>query len=143
MVIGPAQPQDLSAIEALLVEGDLHLDVCRRLGHLLVARHQGSAAGCIGMEVYGRDALFRSLAVTPAYRGMGLAHRLCKGLVERAVAQGVREAYLLTKTIAPLAEVWGFQRFDRAGARLAIRETTEFRGACCASAMAMRRDLLA
>ena len=50
------------------------------------------------MEVYGGDALFRSLAVTPAYRGMGLARRFYEALVQRAVAQGVRDAYLLTKT---------------------------------------------
>jgi len=116
VVIEPPQPGDLSTIEALLAEGDLHLDVSQHLAHFLVARHQGRAVGCIGMEVYGPDALFRSLVVTSAYRGMGLAHRLYEALVERAVAQGVRRAYLLMKTIAPLAGVWGFQRFDRAEA---------------------------
>jgi len=142
VAIEPARSSDLPAIEALLAEEDLHLDVSEHLAHFLVARRQGKVVGCIGMEVYGPDALFRSLAVTPAYRGMGLAHRLYGALVERAVAQGVRRAYLLTKTIAPLAEAWGFQRFDRAEAPLAIRETTEFRGSCCTSAVALRRDLL-
>jgi N-acetylglutamate synthase-like GNAT family acetyltransferase len=141
VVVEPAQPGDLSAIEALLTEGDLHLDVSQHLAYFLVARHQGRAVGCIGMEACGGDALFRSLAVTPAYRGMGLAHRLYRTLVERAAAHGVRRAYLLTKTIAALAEAWGFQRFDRAEAPPTIRDTTEFRGACCTSAIAMRREL--
>jgi N-acetylglutamate synthase-like GNAT family acetyltransferase/2-polyprenyl-3-methyl-5-hydroxy-6-metoxy-1,4-benzoquinol methylase len=143
VTIEAAGPDQLSAIRALLAEGDLHMDVEAHLPHFLVAQHQGKVVGCIGMEIYGSDALFRSLAVTPAYRGIGLAHRLYQALVARAVAQGVRRAYLLTQTIAPLAEAWGFRRFDRAEAPPAIRETTEFRGACCATAVAMRRDLLA
>jgi N-acetylglutamate synthase-like GNAT family acetyltransferase len=93
------------------------------------------------MEVYGPDALFRSLAVTPGYRGLGLARRLYEKLVERARAKGVERAYLLTKTIEPLAESWGFRQIDRAQAPEAIRDTSEFRGACCASAVAMWRHL--
>jgi SAM-dependent methyltransferase len=141
VAIEPARPDELPAIQSLLTEGDLHLDMEAHLPHFLVARHEGKAVGCIGMEVYGPDALFRSLAVTPAYRGLGLASRLHAALVERATAQGVRRAYLLTKTIAPLAEVWGYRRIERAEAPAAIRETTEFRGACCASAVAMWKEL--
>jgi N-acetylglutamate synthase-like GNAT family acetyltransferase len=141
VAIEAARPDELPAIQALLAEGELHLDMEVHLSRFLVARHQGEPVGCIGMEVYGGDALFRSLAVAPAYRGMGLAHRLYQALVERAVARGVERAYLLTKTIAPLAEAWGFRRIDRAEAPAAIRDTTEFRGVCCASAVAMRRDL--
>jgi amino-acid N-acetyltransferase len=66
---------------------------------------------------------------------------LYEKLVERARAKGVERAYLLTKTIEPLAESWGFRQIDRAQAPEAIRDTSEFRGACCASAVAMWRHL--
>jgi hypothetical protein len=62
-------------------------------------------------------------------------------LVVRAIGQGVERAYLLTTTIASLAESWGFQRIDRKEVPAAIQATRQFDGACCASAVAMRQDL--
>ncbi len=141
VVVEATRPEDLPAIHALLREGELPADVERFLGDFLVARHRGSVVGCIGMETYGADGLFRSLAVTAAYRGLGLATRLHESLVTRARSRGVRRAYLLTKTVEPLAARWGFVRIDRAAAPAAIQATTEFAGACCASAAAMQRTL--
>jgi len=141
VTIEPARPQDLPDVQALLAEADLPGDVEAHLRDSLVARHEGRVVGCVGMEVYGSDALFRSLAVTPAYRGLGLAHRLYDALVEQARATGIERAYLLTRTIAPLAEAWGFRRLDRAHVPQGIQRTSEFRGACCASAVAMWQDL--
>jgi amino-acid N-acetyltransferase len=59
----------------------------------------------------------------------------------RAAARGVERAYLLTTSIVPLAESWGFHRVDRGGVPAAIQDTSQFRGACCASAVAMRQDI--
>ena len=87
------------------------------------------------------DALFCSLAVEAAYRGAGLGRRLYDALVVRAIGQGVERTYLLTTTIASLAEAWGFRRLDCGEVPAAIRQTRQFDGACCASAVAMRQDL--
>jgi arsenite methyltransferase len=142
VTIEPAKKGDRSAIEALLAEAGLPTDVEPHLGDFLVARHRGDVIGCTGMEVQDRDALFRSLAVSPAYRGAGVGRRLYEALVERARAKGVERAYLLTTTIVPLAESWGCQQVDRDSVPAAIRKTAQFQGACCASAVAMRKDLL-
>ena len=136
-----ARQEDLHAMQDLLGEAELPADVNPHRQDFLVARHQGRVVGCVGMEIRGSDALFRSLAVMPAYRGLGLARRLYDAMVERARAKGVEWAYLLTKTIAPLAEAWGFRRIERTQVPTGIQETSEFRGACCASAVAMWRDL--
>ena len=141
VTIEPARPQDLPDVQALLEEADLLGDVEAHVANFLVARHAGRVVGCVGMEICASDALFRSLAVTPAYGGMGLAHRLYDALVEKARAKGVERAYLLTRTIAPLAEAWGFRRLDRTQVPMRIQETSEFRGACCASAVAMWQNL--
>ncbi len=69
VTIEPATEGDLPAVEALLAEAGLPTDVAPHLADFLVARHQGTIVGCAGMEVQGSDALFRSLAVAPAYRG--------------------------------------------------------------------------
>jgi N-acetylglutamate synthase-like GNAT family acetyltransferase len=137
----PARQEDLHAMQDLLGEEELPADVEPHLPDFLVARHRGRVVGCVGMEIRGLDALFRSLAVMPAYRGLGLARRLYEALLEQARTKGVERAYLLTKTIAPLAEAWGFRRLEPTQVPTGIQETSEFRGACCASAVAMWRDL--
>lgn len=140
---GAAGDGELPAIETLLAEAGLPTDVAPHLGHFLVARHQGRVVGVVGMEVQGPDALFRSLAVSPTFQGAGLGRRLYDALSEKARSLGVERAYLLTTTIEPLAASWGFRRVERAEVPAAILGTTQFQGGCCASAVAMRRDLRA
>lgn len=141
VVIESANTDDLPSIQDLLNDEVLPADAEPHLGDFLDARHQGRVVGCIGMEIRGSDALFRSLVVAPAYRGLGLARRLYEALVEHARVRGVERAYLLTTTIESLAEAWGFRRIDRAQVPEAIQETSEFRGSSCASAVAMWQDL--
>jgi len=143
VTIGPAAKSEAPAIEALLAEAGLPTDVEPHLGDFLVARHCGKVIGCTGMEVQGLDALFRSLVVRPDYRQAGIGQRLYDALVENARGKGVQKAYLLTTTIVSLAESWGFQRLARDEVPEAIRDTAQFRGECCVSAVAMWKDLTA
>jgi len=137
----PAQAEDISAIKTLLAEAELPGDVEGHRDDFLVARHEKKVVGCVGMEVRGSDALFRSLAVTPAYRGIGLGQRLYTTLEELAKRRGVTRAFLLTNSIEALVERWGFHRINRAQVPQAIQETSEFRSGCCASAVPMGKDL--
>ncbi|HSB79285.1 MAG TPA: arsenite methyltransferase [Candidatus Methylomirabilis sp.] len=141
VTIEPAMEGDLPAIEALLEEATLPTYVAPHLADFLVARHHGEVVGCAGMEAQGTSALFRSLAVSSAYRGARVGRRLYEALVEKARGKGVERAYLLTTTIASLAESWGFRRIERGEVPAAIRETTQFQGGCCATAVAMSQDL--
>lgn len=141
VVVVPAGEDDVPAIQALLAEAELPADVEAHLANFLVARHAKRVVGCAGMEVSGSDALLRSLAVAPAYRGLGLGQRLYVALEELAKRKGINRAYLLTTTIEPLAESWGFRRLDRDQVPPAIQETSEFRGGCCASAVPMCKEL--
>ena len=141
VAMGPAREDDVSAIQGLLTEAELPADVEAHLANLLVARHGEKVVGCVGMEVRGTDALFRSLVVTPAYRGLGLGRRLYAALEDLAKRRGVERAYLLTNTIEALAESWGFLRIDRAQVPPAVQETSEFRGGCCASTVPMWKEL--
>jgi len=141
--IDPATNEDLAEIRALLRQAGLPDDIKGDDAHFLAARIAGRVVGGVGMEVRGEAALFRSLVVTPAARGLGIAQRLSDALAAMARAQGVRTAYLLTTTIEPLAERWGFRRIERSHVPAAIQDSSEFAGQCCTSAVAMRRDLTA
>ena len=141
LAIEHARAEDLPAIQALLAAVGLPTDAEPHLADFLVARHQGKVVGCVGMEACGVEALFRSLAVAPAYRGVSLGRRLYDAQVDHARARGVQRAYLLTTTIAPLAESWGFKHIDRMQVPAGIQQTSQFRGACCTSAVALWQEL--
>lgn len=141
ITIEQARAEDLPAIQTLLAAVGIPTDAEPHLADFLVAQHKAEIVGCVGMEVCGVDALFRSLAVAPAYRGVGLGRRLYDAQTDHARARGVQRAYLLTTTIASLAEAWGFKPIDRSQVPAAIQQTSQFRGACCASAVAMWQEL--
>jgi arsenite methyltransferase len=139
--IGPASERDLPAMEKLLTQVGLPTDVGMHLPNFLAVYDGAALVGCIGMEVQGAEALFRSLAVAPAYRAVGLGRQLYQALARAARDRGIERAYLLTNTIVSLAASWGFERIERHQVPAAIRQSAQFTGTCCASAVAMRQDL--
>jgi N-acetylglutamate synthase-like GNAT family acetyltransferase/2-polyprenyl-3-methyl-5-hydroxy-6-metoxy-1,4-benzoquinol methylase len=141
VAIRGATVADLPRIEELLHEGSLPSDgIAAHLPDFFVAEAGGEVIGVIGMERYGREALFRSLAVASWQRGRGIAKALMDVLVGRAKAAGVERAYALTLTIPDLLQRWGFAAIAREAAPAAIRGTTEFTG-CCSSAPLFVLDL--
>ncbi|MDX2192155.1 MAG: arsenic resistance N-acetyltransferase ArsN2 [Gemmatimonadales bacterium] len=138
-----ATAADLPAVQALLTEAGLPLDgVAEWIGQFRVAAAPGVAlAGVAGFERHGEVALLRSVAVAPAWRGTGLARRLVEGVLADAEASGAREAFLLTTTAEGYFPRLGFSRVPREAAPAALGASAEFRGACPASAVLMRRPL--
>lgn len=55
-----------------------------------VVRHDGAAAGCGGVQLYGSEyGELKRMYVRPAYRGLGLAKRLLEHLADHARNHGV------------------------------------------------------
>ena len=98
--------------------------------------------GCAAVERYGDAGLLRSVAIAPAERG----HRTGEALVRRCLADaraaGVGTLVLLTTTAEGYFPRFGFEVVDRALVPEAVRQSTEFRGACPASATVMRLVLI-
>lgn len=107
----------------------------------LVARAGGEIVGCIGLEIHGPSGLLRSFAVAPAWRRHGLGAALHAAAREMARAEGVRELYILTTTVRERALRDGFEDVARERVPEAIREGSQFRGLCPASAACMRLRL--
>lgn len=138
--IRTATAADAVAVRALLTSAKLPLDgVPDDLAHFLVAERDGTVVGAIGLEPYGEAALLRSAVVAPAVRGTGLGERLVHALLEAAQASGARELVLLTTTADAWFPRFGFERIARDLAPVALQASEEFRGACPASAVVMRR----
>ncbi|MCH8024281.1 MAG: hypothetical protein IIB43_06185 [Candidatus Marinimicrobia bacterium] len=71
--IGPAVAGDLPAIVQLLGRSGLEADgLEQHLDTTLVARRHGQLVASAGLELYGRQALMRSVVVAPQLQGTGL-----------------------------------------------------------------------
>ncbi len=92
-----------------------------------------------GLEVRGRDALLRSIAVHPAWQAHGLGAQVVSRLIEAAEQRGLTALYLLTTTAERYFPRFGFERVARGDVSPAIAQTDEFAGACPASAIAMSK----
>lgn len=95
----------------------------------------------VGLEIYGTEALLRSLAVDPTLRSTGLGSALVGRAEAHAANHGVGTLYLLTTTAESFFARHGYHRIDRAVAPAAIRSTREFSGLCPASSAFMFKRL--
>jgi len=137
-----ARRDDFPAIARLLVARGLPTDgVEDHLGNFLVAGEGGALHGCAGFERYGEMGLLRSVAVAVPFAGRGLGHALVEAVVTRAGKQGVGALFLLTTTAEKYFSRLGFEVIDQDALPVALGASAELRGACPASAVAMRRVL--
>jgi len=133
-----ATETDLVPLLALLEGADLPTaGFIDHLATALVARDGGSVIGSVAIELYGEDALLRSLAVAPAVRGQGLGQRLVDAGLALARKRGTRRVWLLTTTAAQFFPRFGFEPVEQSALPSALGASAELRGACPISAVAM------
>ena len=142
MNIHTAKITDLPDILTLLKASALPVaGIDEHVETTLIARDQGKIMGCAAVEVYGQAGLLRSVAVEAGRRGEGLGERLTKAALELARQRGVRTVYLLTTTASHFFPRFGFTAIPRSELDPALAQSEELRGACPASALAMRATL--
>lgn len=140
--VDAARGEDLPRLFELLAGADLPTaGFAEHLGTALVARDGERLVGCVALESYGDEALLRSLVVAPAARGTGLGERLTAAALELARERGARRVWLLTTTAERFFPRFGFRRVERSALPPALDASAELRGACPASAVAMRLDV--
>jgi amino-acid N-acetyltransferase len=140
--IRAALPNDFATVAALLGEVDLPFDdISPTLVGFFVAERGTSILGTIGVERYGDAALVRSVAVHTDARGTGLGGALVERAINAARTDGIRDLYLLTTTAADWAPRFGFTRIPRDHVNEAVRQSPQFLGGTCASAIAMHLGL--
>jgi amino-acid N-acetyltransferase len=111
------------------------------LEHFFACGAAGAPQGVVGVELYGRVALLRSLAVAPEYRGMGCGRALVAKAESYARLRGVTQLYLLTTTAWRFFERLGYALAARESAPEEIRRTREFSALCPSSAALMVKAL--
>ena len=81
----------------------------------------------IGVEVYGRVGLLRSLCVDQAYRGQGIARMLNAKILAYAHMRKIDRLYLFTWDAENFASKLGFRKIDKKRIPKSIRSTWQFR----------------
>ena len=138
-----AEVNDLPAILALLKRAELPTeDVEKFCPYFLVAQIDEKVVGTAGMEVYGKNALVRSLAVAPEFQKRGIGKQLLNEILVFAKNNGMKEAYLLTHNIQSLAQKVGFVQITREEVPEVVQQSVEFRLDSCKSATVMKINLL-
>jgi amino-acid N-acetyltransferase len=139
MLLRPARESDRDQVEALLRHADLPTDgVAEYFGTFIVADDGARIVGVAGLEVHGRDALLRSVAVLPEARRTGLGSALTERALTEARNIGLETVYLLTTTAESFFPRFGFEPIPWSVVPPRVQESREFRGACPSSAVAMR-----
>jgi amino-acid N-acetyltransferase len=137
-----ARPTRAAAI-ALLRAAELPTEdlADEKLEHFFLAGDRASPAGLVGLELYGRDALLRSLVVQPQSRAAGIGSRLVAHAEDHAARHGARSVYLLTTTAEDFFAARGYAHADRSATPDSIRSTREFAGLCPANSAFMAKQL--
>ncbi len=94
------------------------------------------------MELYGEDALLRSLVVGESARQTGCGTMLVEAIERMASELGVSNLYLLTTTAEQYFHRRGYSTIDRNLVSDNIRTSSEFSSLCPDSAAVMRKSLV-
>jgi len=133
----------LAAAVALLQAAELPIEdlTDSHLEHFFMAGDPESPVGVVGLELFGRHALLRSLVVDPQIRATGIGSRLVEHVEAHARAHGAEAVYLLTTTAEGFFGKRGYARTERSSAPESIRGTREFASLCPASSALMIKHL--
>lgn len=142
VLIERASDADGPSILQLLQEAGLPIDgLLEHLDAAFVARDDDAIVGCSALEIYADGALLRSVVVAPAARGRGVGERLTNAAVTLAQSSGMPAVYLLTTSAESYFPKLGFARVAREHVPASVKQSIEFRSACPASAIVMRKTL--
>ena len=125
----PAQRHHLGPIVTLLDELGLDKqDVDEeKMSDFYALENENGVIGCVGLEVFGEDAVLRSLAVAPAGRGIGYGWMLADTAINMARFRGVKRLYLVTAAASDFfAAKHGFRVVDLSTAPERVTSSTTF-----------------
>jgi len=107
----------------------------------LIARDADRVIGAVGLEVYGKSGLLRSLVVKPDERKRGAGAQLTLNLECHAKNLGAETLYLLTTTPEKFFATHGYRQFERKRVPQEIAATAEFKYLCPATAVCMYKQV--
>lgn len=134
--------ESFEAFRALLRSVGLPCDDLTMDRHILIGYYEDDKLiGTGALELYGKYALLRSLAVIDALRGRMLGSRITDELIDIAREHNITQIFLLTETARLFFKRKGFIDIDRKDVPAEVRGSSEFSGVCSESAICMVKTL--
>lgn len=108
--------------------------------HILIGYYENDRLiGTGALELYGKYALLRSLAVKDTLRGRMLGSRITDELIVLAQENHISHIYLLTETARLFFKRKGFVDIPRENVPEVVRASSEFSGVCSGEAVCMEK----
>jgi len=138
-----AVKKDFHEIDQLLLSNNLPViePAWENSCYLKAITDQDKIVGAIGIEIYGKYGLLRSLVVKHECRNQGIANRLVEKLIEHAQKFYIETLILLTTTADKYFEKKEFQRIDRNEVPSEMKQSSEFKSICPVSAIVLKKQL--
>jgi|SRR5579862_9863987 len=144
VTIRAGAPRDRARIREFLEAANLptgDLDEAKPQFVLATTQDADELVGTGALQLFGRVALLRSVAVVPRLRRSGLGRGIVAELERLAREARVKDLVLLTTTAREFFERVGFGVIDRQSAPAQAQRSAEFRSLCPASAVCMSKEL--
>ncbi len=101
----------------------------------------GQTIGVGGLEIFGDQALLRSVAVKKELQGKGFGKEIVAQIEQTARHSGIKSVYLLTNTAPEFFKSIGYQQINRDNFAEPLKQTSQFSGLCPISAICMKKAL--
>jgi N-acetylglutamate synthase-like GNAT family acetyltransferase len=141
MEIIPVGKETLLQTVELLMSNNLPVEDITDTVHLFVLGNSTKISGSIGIEFNNDTGLMRSLAIYPELRGRGYGKMLVAFIESFARNKRIKELYLITTTAELFFSGLYYRSIVRKSVPDFIRETSEFKTFCPASAVVMKKLL--
>ncbi len=133
-------PNDLAQAVDLLREFDLaYTDLDQPNIRIFRFSESGRLVGLGGLEIYGNQALLRSVAVAKEFQDKKSGRFICNWLENWAAENQLSELYLLTTTAPGFFAHLGYRVIQRDEFPEPLRQTAQFSELCPASSVCMMK----
>lgn len=142
MTLRKATENEYRAILHLLASNHLPTaDIYEKKITLFVGVIENEIVATIGIELYGNEALLRSLCVKEGFKNQKLGEKMLSYLFNFCAAESIKTLFLLTTTAEHYFVRYGFEKIMRDETPKTIQNTREFQDICPASAIIMALKL--
>lgn len=104
-------------------------------------KDESGLKGTGGLEIYGENALIRSVAVAERFLRTGQGKIICDELEQIALKSGIKNLYLLTTTAASFFKHRGYETIEREQFPEGLKNTAQFSELCPSTAICMKKIL--
>lgn len=126
--VKPVAPRDLHSLRTVLLSEGLPVEdlMTAPISFFVASAENGAPIGWGGLEIYGNEAILRSVVINSVLRGTGAGRMLVDCLIDEARIRGLKKLWLLSNNAENFFGKMGFNHAIRSEAPKEIQESEEF-----------------